>query len=117
MSAPQASARPSLSDRLFSAFRAVALVEGVTTIALFLIAMPLKYAFDSPRMVEITGPIHGYAFLAYIAFMVAALWGRGWRASDWLRTTLAAFFPFGTFLNDPFLVRRRAAEGLARRDR
>ncbi|WP_294930320.1 DUF454 family protein [uncultured Paracoccus sp.] len=95
---------------LFRAFRLVALIEGVTTILLFFVAMPMKYALDLPRAVEVMGPIHGYAFLAYILAMIAALWGRGWSAGDWLRTAAASLFPFGTFLNDPFLRRRIAQD-------
>lgn len=99
------------SDRLFDLFRLVAVVEGVTTILLFFVAMPVKYLADDPSWVQVTGPVHGYAFLAYLALMVLALRGRGWSGSDWLRTAFASFVPFGTFLNDPFLQRRRAAEG------
>lgn len=102
-----ATRRPNLSDRLFELFRLVAVVEGVTTILLFLVAMPVKYWLADPTWVQVMGPIHGYAFLAYVVLMVAALWGRGWSALDWLRTFLASFLPFGTFLNDPFLKRRR----------
>lgn len=94
---------------LFDLFRLVAVVEGVTTILLFLVAMPVKYLLGNPVWVQVMGPIHGYAFLAYVLLMIVALWGRGWGAGDWLRTFLASLFPFGTFLNDPFL-KRRAAE-------
>jgi integral membrane protein len=99
------------SDWLFTAFRLVALVEGLTTLALFLVAMPLKYMFDDPSWVPMTGLIHGYAFIAYIVMMGIALNGRGWGQGAWLRTTLAAFFPFGTFLNDPYLKRQKAIHG------
>jgi integral membrane protein len=100
---------PALSFRLF---RLVALVEGVTTLLLFFAAMPVKYLLGDPLWVQIVGPIHGYAFLAYLVMMVVALRGLGWSVSDWTRTTLASFVPFGTFLNDPFL-RRRYAQGAA----
>lgn len=100
------------SDRLFQAFRAVALVEGVTTLLLFFVAMPIKYALGDPLWVQVMGPIHGYAFLAYLVLMAVVLRGRGWSRSDWSRTVFASFYPFGTFLNDPFLRRRRDA-GLA----
>lgn len=93
-------------SRLFTLFRYVAFVEGVTTILLFFVAMPIKYWINDPVWVQIIGPIHGYAFLAYLVMMVIALRGLGWSAGDWARTTLASFVPLGTFLNDPFLKRR-----------
>jgi integral membrane protein len=90
-------------------FRAVALFEGITTLALFLIAMPVKYWLGNPVLVPPVGMTHGVAFLAYLAVMVVALWGKRAGVLGWLRTFLAAFFPFGTFLNDPYLRRLQAA--------
>lgn len=91
-------------------FRRVALVEGVTTLALFFVAMPMKYLAGDPRLVPPVGMIHGVAFLVYLGVMVAALRGRGFSAGEWVRTTAASFVPFGTFLNDPFLKRREVAD-------
>lgn len=95
---------------IFNFFRIVAIVEGITTLLLFFIAMPMKYLFDIPKAVTVVGTIHGYAFVAYIVAMVVALWGRNWTPIEWARTTFASFFPFGTFLNDPFLKRKQLAD-------
>ena len=95
-------------------FRYIALIEGVTTLGLFLVAMPLKYGFDYPALIRPLGMIHGVAFLAYIGAMPLLLFGKGLGPTGWLRTTLAAFFPFGTFLNDPYLRRRELALASAR---
>ena len=94
-------------------FRIVALIEGVTTLALFLVAMPLKYWFGDPSLVPPAGMIHGVAWVAYIAAMVVCLPGNGFSMLDVLRTLIAGLFPFGTFLNDPLIRRRRAALALA----
>lgn len=90
-------------------FRKVAIVEGVTTLALFFVAMPMKYLAGDPRLVPPVGLLHGIAFLVYLGVMVAALPGHGFSAGEWLRTIAASFVPFGTFLNDPLLKRRQAA--------
>lgn len=90
-------------------FRFVALFEGVTTIALFLVAMPLKYWFGDPRLVPPVGMTHGVAWLAYLVAMAVCLPGKGLSAWGWLRTFVAALFPFGTFLNDPYLRRIEGA--------
>ena len=87
-------------------FRGVAFVEGVTTLALFLVAMPIKYLAGNPEPVRITGWIHGIAFIAYVLTMGIALRGRGWTAWDLARTFAAALVPFGTFANDRFLRER-----------
>lgn len=87
-------------------FRKVALVEGVTTLALFLVAMPLKYFADWPVLVPPVGWIHGIAFIAYVIMMVAAFAiRRDVGVTGWLRTIVAAFVPFGTFINDPWVRR------------
>lgn len=87
-------------------FRTVAFVEGVTTLALFLVAMPIKYLAGNPEPVRITGWIHGIAFIAYLLMMWVALRGRGWQPVELARTFVASLFPFGTFLNDPWLKAR-----------
>jgi len=90
-------------------FRYIALIEGITTLALFLVAMPLKYGFDNPVLIRPVGMIHGVAFLVYIAAMLFILPGKGFGFAGWLRTAIAAFFPFGTFLNDPYIRQKEAA--------
>lgn len=97
------SVRSLAAARTFRLFRQVALVEGITTLVLFFVAMPIKYIGGNPTPVLITGWIHGVAFIAYVLLMCAALYGRGWSIVEWGRTLLAAFVPFGTFANDRFL--------------
>ncbi|HEY8576613.1 MAG TPA: DUF3817 domain-containing protein [Devosia sp.] len=94
---------------MIKTFRYVGIVEGCTTLLLFLVAMPAKYWFGNPALVPPLGMLHGIAFITYILAMVICLWGRGFTASEWTRTTLASFFPFGTFLNDGLLKRKEAA--------
>ena len=91
-------------------FRLIALVEGITTIALFLIAMPLKYWFGNPALVPPVGMTHGIAWLAYVGGMLICLPGKGLSAWGWLRTFPVALFPFGTFINDPSLRRLEARQ-------
>ena len=43
------------------------LIEGTSTLVLFLVAMPLKYGYDMPMAVSVVGPIHGVLFLGLIA--------------------------------------------------
>lgn len=90
-------------------FRHVAFIEGVTTLALFFVAMPIKYLAGNPQPVTITGWIHGVAFIAYMVMMALALRGRGWTTAEWARTFAASLVPFGTFANDRFLREREGA--------
>lgn len=95
-------------------FRMIALVEGCTTLALFLVAMPLKYWAGNPMLVPPVGALHGAAWLAYLAGMLILLPRKGLSGWEWVRTFIAALFPFGTFLNDPMLKRRQQARAAVR---
>ena len=96
-------------------FRVIALVEGVTTIALFLIAMPLKYWAGNPALVPPVGMAHGVAWLAYVLGMVLCLPGYRLSALQTARVFVFALFPFGTFLNEPMLKRKQEQRAQARR--
>lgn len=90
-------------------FRSIALIEGLTTLALFLVAMPLKYWGDNPVLVPPVGMAHGVAWIGYMLAMVVCLPDRGFSVLDLLRTFVAGLFPFGTFLNDGLIRRKMAA--------
>lgn len=92
---------------MIDAFRKVALVEGVTTLLLFFVAMPLKYLAGQPWLVPPVGWLHGMAFIAYVVMMVVTFRKAPIDGSGCLRTFAAALFPFGTFLNDAWLKRQR----------
>ncbi|MBF0678915.1 MAG: DUF3817 domain-containing protein [Devosia sp.] len=98
---------------MIRAFRYIGVFEGITTLALFLVAMPAKYWLGIPDLVPPIGALHGAAFVIYLVAMVVCLWGRGFTPLEWARTTIASFFPFGTFLNDPFLKRKQLASAAA----
>ena len=88
-------------------FRKVALAEGVSTLLLFLVAMPLKYWAGEPFLIRPIGWAHGVLFLTYVVAMIPALWIGRAGLFGWLRTFGAALVPFGTFLNDAYVRRLR----------
>ena len=90
-------------------FRVIALIEGVSTIMLFLIAMPAKYWMGNPVLVPPVGLTHGVAWLIYVVGMLACLAGQGFTRREWGQTFVVALFPFGTFMNDSLLKRKIAA--------
>ena len=44
-------------------------IEGISTIFLFCVAMPLKYGFDMPQVVSLAGQIHGGLFVLLVALL------------------------------------------------
>lgn len=95
-------------------FRWIALIEGVSTLLLFLLAMPLKYGFGYDALIRPLGMFHGGAFVAYLGVMVLAFSLHRIRPLGWLRAFVASLFPFGTFLNDPWIKRETATQAAAR---
>src|SRR5690606_34717946 len=94
--APSAGPPRTGSIEMAELFRKVALLEGVTTLLLCLVAMPLKYFADQPFLVPPVGWIHGIAFIGYVVLMVPTFIAARVGPLGWLRTFVAAFFPFGT---------------------
>mgnify|MGYP001209917269 CR=1 FL=1 len=86
-------------------FRLISFIEGVSTIVLILIAMPLKYWFDIPMFVRPAGWTHGLLFMIYIGMLVSTWASQAWPLRMFIVGFLAAIPPFGTFLYDHFMVK------------
>ena len=52
-----------------SLFKVSGILETISTISLFCIAMPLKYIGGNEILVKIIGPIHGFLFILYCALV------------------------------------------------
>ncbi|MEQ9617173.1 MAG: DUF3817 domain-containing protein [Phycisphaerales bacterium] len=94
---------PTIRTGYLKALRVFSLVEGVSTLLLFFVAMPLKYFAGMPETVTIAGTVHGGLFtLLVFAFAVCydlvPLPGR----LVWLGIG-AAVIPFGPFWLEPKL--------------
>lgn len=81
-------------------FRFTSIAEGVSLLLLFGIAMPLKYIFDEPLMVEVVGMAHGILFIGYVLFAIVYKFLVDWKITDFLIIVFASFIPFGTFYVD-----------------
>lgn len=83
--------------------RKTALLEGLSYLVLLGIAMPLKYIWDMPLAVQITGWIHGALFVALCALLLAVLL-KGWPFYRAALVFIASLLPFGPFLLDRRMV-------------
>lgn len=99
-------------ERRFAALRMLrhleiaAFAEAITLAVLVLVAVPLKHLGGWDLGVRIIGPLHGFAFVAYLW----NVWQTGtlapWRFTELVRLVLVAFIPLGGFLNWRWLVGR-----------
>lgn len=78
-------------------FRKVSLVEGVSAILLFLVAMPLKYLANMPQAVKVVGMIHGVLFLVFLLALLFVSIKDKWPIGKTLLGFVAGNLPFGAF--------------------
>jgi integral membrane protein len=88
------------------ALRHLAIVEGVSTLVLFLVAMPLKYFAGMPLAVRIAGSIHGFLFVALVVMLVVAIRKVPISMKLAAAGVAAAVVPGGPFLLDRHLAAR-----------
>lgn len=78
-------------------FRWIANLEGISFLVLLFIAMPLKYIWDKPWMVQQVGMAHGVLFVAYIIAVLMVKKVLGWNIKQTMLAFALSFVPFGTF--------------------
>jgi len=87
-------------------FRYVALVEATTFLAL-LVASVIKNTGGSETGVQVLGPIHGLLFIAYVVFALRLREPEGWTTKQTIGILIGAVLPFGGYVVDWWLLRRR----------
>lgn len=73
----------------------LARLEGLSLLALVLLALPLKYLADWPLAVRVLGPLHGVAFVAWSWALVVCVNAAQCRVSEAFQVWLSAFVPGG----------------------
>ena len=93
-------------------YRVMAYVVGVWLIVLVLVAVPLKYFADSPTMVEIVGPVHGFLYIGYVILSYDLGRRAGWPLTRIVLVLLAGVVPFLTFVAERRVTRALRAPTL-----
>ena len=88
--------------------RIFALLEGISTVVLFGISMPLKYMFDQPASVRPVGMAHGILFLAYCFWVLLVAYQMKWKKAEIFWSLVASLFPLGTFIADYQIFKKKA---------
>ncbi|MBT6269807.1 MAG: DUF3817 domain-containing protein [Phycisphaerae bacterium] len=76
------------------------IIEGISTLALFFVAMPLKYMYDQPMAVTYVGMIHGFLFIGLIALFVIGKSIVPLSTKMVVGGIIGAVLPFGPFIVD-----------------
>ena len=79
-------------------YRTLAYTVGVGLLVLVLVAMPLKYFADSPTLVAIVGPLHGFLYMVYLVAAVNLAFRSRWSPVKTVLVMLAGTIPFVSFV-------------------
>lgn len=58
--------------------RVAGILEGISCLALFGFAMPMKYVFDNPEFIRPTGMTHGVLFWHFLVVLLATCHVKKW---------------------------------------
>ena len=75
-------------------------IEGVSYLLLLGVAMPLKYFYDIPEAVKVTGMAHGLLFVSYCLLLALCMGKFKWSFGFGAYLFVATLIPFGTFVTD-----------------
>ncbi len=78
-------------------------IEGVSTLVLFGVAMPLKYMAGMPMAVSIAGSLHGLLFVGLCILLMLAITRVPISTSLAFCGVVAAIVPFGPFVYERWL--------------
>jgi integral membrane protein len=76
------------------------IIEGISTLGLFFVAMPMKYWYDQPMAVTIAGMVHGFLFLGLVTLFLIGKSQVPLSTKMVLAGILGAILPFGPFIVD-----------------
>jgi len=87
-------------------YRVAAYVVGVVLLLLVLVAMPLKYLADSPGLVAVIGPIHGFLYIVYLVVTFDLSMRQRWPLGRMVLLLLAGTVPFLSFVAERWATAR-----------
>ena len=85
---------------MIKAFRIMTLLEGFSLLVLLFLAMPLKYIWNLPQMVQVVGMAHGILFLGFVMMAMMVFYELKWSLKTFGIVMFASFIPFGAIYID-----------------
>jgi integral membrane protein len=80
--------------------------EGISSLILFFVAMPMKYLADFPEAVTYVGMAHGILFIVYVGSALLVGIERKWKLGSFAILAAASVLPGGPLYLDPVVMRR-----------
>jgi integral membrane protein len=85
---------------MIKAFRIITLLEGFSLLVLLFLAMPLKYIWNLPQMVQVVGMVHGILFLLFVVMAIMVFYELKWSLKTFIIVMFASVIPFGAIYID-----------------
>lgn len=83
---------------MLETFRSISLIEGISLLSLFFLAMPAKYYLGMPVIVPLVGTTHGLLFMTYLVMSLLVSHRYQWSVLKWFMVLLAGVIPFACFI-------------------
>ena len=96
---------------MLKTFKIISIIEGLSLIALFCIAMPAKYYFDYPDLIRPVGMTHGVLWMVYMVASLACAQQAQWSLWKWLFSIVMSVLPLG-FIPLDVVINRQLKEQL-----
>lgn len=90
-------------------FRLISLIEGISAILLFFVAMPIKYIADIPEAVKYPGWAHGVLFMLYLFVALETAISQRWSFKLIFFAFIASIIPFGPFVFDKYYLKEQTS--------
>jgi integral membrane protein len=81
------------------------IIEGLSTLFLFFVAMPMKYMYDQPMGVQIAGPVHGFLFLGLVMLLIIGKYKIPLTTKTFIWGLIGSVLPLGPFIVDVTLYK------------
>lgn len=94
-------------------FQKVALLEAISTVLLFFVAMPLKYFVDMPTAVRIAGTVHGVLVIAFVILLIMCWQEFKWTFGRVVKYFVLSLIPIVSFWVEVDLKKEIRRQGLA----
>lgn len=95
-------------------FRIIAILEGISYLALFAVTMPLKYMADLPLPNKYVGYAHGGLFIAYCILAIVVCVVKKWGFKRIAIFLVASLLPFATFyIERKYFTSSNSSEAIA----
>lgn len=87
--------------------RLLAFAEGTSLLLIFFVTMPLKYGLNYHEPNLVVGMAHGILFILYVLLVTQIAIGQRWSFKETGLSLLASVIPFGTFVADKHIFRKK----------